>query len=90
MKFASLSRLLLLLFAIAATARATDSNPFTLDLIMSDPDWIGQAPEQPFVSADGKSAYYQRKEKGSDLRSLWRAGSQGDEKNQLQWISVPT
>jgi hypothetical protein len=26
---------------------------------------------------------------GVDLRLLWRAGSQGDEENQLQWISVP-
>src|SRR5476651_2541070 len=48
------------------------TSAFTLEQIMSDPDWIGQAPEQPFISADSRTAYYQRKEKGSELRSLWR------------------
>src|SRR5882672_4642328 len=75
MKFPALIRLaslaVALFAAVAARTFAADA-PFTLEQIMSDPDWIGQAPESPFISADSKFAYYQRKEKGSELRALWR------------------
>ncbi len=76
MKTARPSRLTLLFLAVVTVARAADT-PLTLEQIMSDPDWIGQAPEAPFISADGKSAYYQRKEKGSELRALWRVSLAG-------------
>jgi dipeptidyl aminopeptidase/acylaminoacyl peptidase len=38
---------------------------------MAEPDWIGNPPEEPFLSADGSRAYFQRKEDGKELRSLW-------------------
>ncbi|MSU22734.1 MAG: S9 family peptidase [Opitutus sp.] len=68
--------LILLTLAVSAAPRARAAEgvatALTLEQIMSDPDWIGQAPEQPFISADSRHAYYQRKEKGSELRALWR------------------
>ncbi len=45
--------------------------PLTLEQIMADPDWSGNAPEAPLLSADGTRAYFQRKEAGKELRSLW-------------------
>lgn len=64
-------RTVLLLVALVASAAAS-AQPLTLEQIMADPDWIGNSPESPFISADSRSVYYQRKENGSELRSLWR------------------
>ncbi|MFV0277295.1 MAG: S9 family peptidase [Parahaliea sp.] len=44
----------------------------TLELIMSDPDWIGNAPEQPYWGDDGQSIYYRQKHPGEDYRDLYR------------------
>lgn len=51
-------------------AAAVVEDPITLDLIMSDPDWIGNPPEDPWWADDGKSIYYQRKREGSEERDL--------------------
>ncbi len=45
-------------------------DPITLELIMADPDWIGNAPEDPWWADDGQSIYYQRKREGSEERDL--------------------
>ncbi|MFM9996239.1 MAG: prolyl oligopeptidase family serine peptidase [Phycisphaerales bacterium] len=42
----------------------------TLEQIMADPDWIGNAPERPYWADDSRSVYYSRKKPGSDEREL--------------------
>jgi dipeptidyl aminopeptidase/acylaminoacyl peptidase len=44
---------------------------------MSDPDWIGNAPEQPWWSDDGDSVYYRQKRSGEDFRDVYRVPSGG-------------
>jgi len=44
----------------------------TLQRIMADPDWIGNAPEDPYWADDGRSVYYELERQGSDVRDLWR------------------
>ena len=46
--------------------------PLTLEKIMADPDWIGNAPQQPYWSDDGRAVYYRRKQQGHELRDLYR------------------
>ncbi|HEY0513436.1 MAG TPA: prolyl oligopeptidase family serine peptidase [Thermoanaerobaculia bacterium] len=51
--------------ATAATAAAgADSSQRTLEQIMSEPDWIGNPPEDPYWSDDGRSIYYERQREG--------------------------
>lgn len=70
----SLHCLLILLFSLCA-AQAQESTPptLTLDQAMANPDWIGNAPEEPYLGLDGRYAYYLQKRDGSELRELWRA-----------------
>lgn len=42
----------------------------TLALAMSDPDWIGNAPENPYWADDGRSVYYSQKRPGEEVRDL--------------------
>lgn len=55
-----------------ARADRPGAPPVTLEQIMSDPDWIGNAPENAYWGDDGRSVYYQQKETGSELRDLVR------------------
>jgi dipeptidyl aminopeptidase/acylaminoacyl peptidase len=48
------------------------AEPLTLDTVMADPDWIGNAVEQAWWSLDGKTALYQRKREGATIRDLWQ------------------
>src|SRR2546421_7945383 len=67
-------RIALLSFAtlvIAHPSRAA-APPVTLEQIMADPDWIGNPPEHPYWSADGRTVYYEQKRAGSELRDLVR------------------
>ncbi|WP_227551335.1 S9 family peptidase [Kangiella sp. HZ709] len=50
----------------------TISKPLTLEQVMADPDWIGNAPSNPYFSDDGKTIYYQQKETGSINRHTWQ------------------
>lgn len=50
---------------------------------MADPDWIGNGPEQPFLSFDARHAYYFRKAIGSETRNLWRVPLTGGPADQL-------
>ena len=50
----------------------------TLELIMSDPDWLGRAPEDnPWWADDGQSVYYQRKRHGEDARDIIQVDLEG-------------
>ncbi len=64
----------LALSAGLAPARADrpGAPPVTLEQIMADPDWIGNAPESPYWGDDGRAVYYRQKEQGSELRDLVR------------------
>jgi dipeptidyl aminopeptidase/acylaminoacyl peptidase len=68
--------LLLLLTAVPAspaqTAPAAASAGVTLETIMADPDWIGNAPEKPYWADDGSAVYYEVKRQGGELRDLYR------------------
>jgi hypothetical protein len=49
----------------------------TLELIMSDPDWIGNAPEGVYWADDSGSVYFFQKREGSQLRDLYEATLDG-------------
>src|SRR5215213_1098587 len=67
---------LLVLAALASAAvpfaAAETSSGVTLEKIMSDPDWIGTPPENPYWADDGRAVYFERKRTGSDVRDLYR------------------
>lgn len=71
--------LLTLTFAITSlpvVAGAQENIPvLTLEQIMADTDWLGNAPENPFWGADNKTVYYQQKRQGSQLRELFAVDS---------------
>ncbi len=56
----------------ATTATAAPSPPpeVTLELIMSDPDWLGNPPESPYFADDGRSIFYSQKRPGEEVRDL--------------------
>jgi dipeptidyl aminopeptidase/acylaminoacyl peptidase len=60
--------LCLLLAAPAISAGAapatSEVSELTLEQIMADPDWIGNPPEDPYWSDDGRSIYYERQREG--------------------------
>lgn len=60
-------------FATAGFAKAENvsSTKLTLEQVMADPDWMGNAPESPYWSDDSQSIYYQQKVKGHNERKLW-------------------
>jgi len=45
--------------------------PLTLEKIMSDPDWIGRAPESWYWGDDNQSVFYKQKREGNILRDLF-------------------
>lgn len=46
-------------------------NGLSLEMIMADPDWMGQQPQNPYWAVNGEQILYQRKRVGSQLRDLW-------------------
>ena len=56
----------------AADLVAPAVDEVTLELIMSHPDWLGNAPQNPYWSADGESIYFEQKRSGEELRDLYR------------------
>lgn len=60
----------LIIGTVVPVAQAAE--PLTLDTVMADPDWIGNAVEQAWWSLDGKTALYQRKREGASIRDLWQ------------------
>ena len=51
--------------------------PLDMETIMADPDWIGQAVEEPYWSVDGSQVYYSLKRDGSPVRDLFRVPAAG-------------
>lgn len=39
---------------------------------MSDPDWIGTPPEDPYWADDGRAVYFERKRIGAEINDLYR------------------
>ncbi|QDE41402.1 S9 family peptidase [Luteibacter pinisoli] len=68
-----------LLTALAAAPALALAAPPPLDMetIMADPDWIGQAVEEPYWSVDGSQVYYSLKRDGSPVRDLYRVPAAG-------------
>jgi dipeptidyl aminopeptidase/acylaminoacyl peptidase len=71
-----------MIFAAAACAAAPlasdaqDALPaLTLEQIMADPDWLGNAPVAPFWGTDSRTVYYEQKREGSELRDLFAVDS---------------
>ena len=66
----------LLLAALAAlilpTAALQAQTALDLETVMANPDWIGQAVQQPYWSVDGTQLYYSLKRDGSPVRDLYR------------------
>ncbi len=56
--------LLLAVPLLSARAAEPEPSPLTLEQIMADPDWIGNPPEDPYWSDDGRSVYYEREREG--------------------------
>ncbi len=44
----------------------------TLELIMSNSDWMGNAPENAYFSDDGSALYYQKKQQGNRLNNWFK------------------
>lgn len=70
--------------ALDATADAaplapdTSSSAITLDRIMSDPQWLGRAPESGYWADDAESIYYRRQQAGSKQYDWLQADLQGN------------
>jgi dipeptidyl aminopeptidase/acylaminoacyl peptidase len=70
--------------ALTATADAAplapvpDSSGINLDRIMSDPEWLGRAPEGGYWADDGESIYYRRQQAGSSQYDWFQADLQGN------------
>jgi dipeptidyl aminopeptidase/acylaminoacyl peptidase len=67
---AACTLLLIAPFAAAQGPATPPQDPVTLELIMADPDWIGNSPERPYWADDARSFYYTVKKPGSDARDL--------------------
>ncbi len=50
--------------SMSARAAEPEPSPLTLEQIMADPDWIGNPPQDPYWSDDGRSVYYEREREG--------------------------
>jgi dipeptidyl aminopeptidase/acylaminoacyl peptidase len=59
-------------FTALPALAAAPAAPLDLETIMANPDWIGQAVESPYWSADGQAIYYRLKRDGSAVRDLYR------------------
>jgi dipeptidyl aminopeptidase/acylaminoacyl peptidase len=67
-----LAGLIALTVAPALAATNSTATPLDMETIMANPDWIGQAVEQPYWSVDGRSVYYSLKRDGSPVRDLYK------------------
>jgi len=67
----------LAMVSVPVTAISKDGQPaLTLEQIMADPDWLGNAPENAFWGADNNTVYFEQKRKGSKLKNLFAVDSQ--------------
>jgi len=66
----------------AADAEEGESS-LTLEQIMADPDWLGNAPENSYWGTDSGTVYYQKKRQGSKLRDLFAIASDNGSTRQV-------
>ncbi|KXI30792.1 S9 family peptidase [Paraglaciecola hydrolytica] len=59
----------------------------TIEQIMADPDWIGNAPEQAYWSDDSQQVFYQRKQQGTPLSDLWLKSLSDSSNGQIVTLS---
>lgn len=69
-----LAALLAALLSLPARAETPE-----LELIMSDPDWIGNAPAESWFGDDGDAVYYRQKRAGETFSDLYRVAAGGGE-----------
>lgn len=65
---------------VAGSALADDSTTqatLTLEQIMADPDWLGNAPEGPWFSPDGSMVFYKQKRIGQSSRDWYVVATGG-------------
>ncbi|MGA7438891.1 MAG: prolyl oligopeptidase family serine peptidase [Luteibacter sp.] len=79
-----------LLTALAAAPAFAAPPPLDMETIMADPDWIGQAVEDPYWSVDGTQVYYSLKRDGSPVRDLYRVPAAGGAAVKLDAVAVAT
>ena len=65
-------RLLIPGLAILLLAPSAPGATPDLELVMSDPDWIGNPPENPYWADSGAAVYYEQKRVGGSIRDLQR------------------
>lgn len=78
---------LLAALAVLQGAAADDSataDGISLELIMSNPDWLGRQPEEAWWAWDGQSLYYRRKREGEDIRDLYEVPASGGESSMVE------
>jgi dipeptidyl aminopeptidase/acylaminoacyl peptidase len=68
---------MLLPLASGAQDTAARDDELTLELIMSDPDWLGRQPQRPFWADDSGSVYFLQKREGSRLNDLFVVDLEG-------------
>ncbi|HBL31645.1 MAG TPA: hypothetical protein DD490_32890, partial [Acidobacteria bacterium] len=64
--------LLLALTVTASAVAAAGSLPVTMEKIMSNPEWLGIPPENPYWADDGRAVYFERKRPGEEINDLYR------------------
>jgi dipeptidyl aminopeptidase/acylaminoacyl peptidase len=56
---------------LAALPLAAPAEELTLEQIMADADWLGNAPQGAFWGADSHTAFFEQKRQGSKLKDLY-------------------
>jgi len=80
----------LIALAVLPAAAQTSSTSSKLDLetIMANPDWMGQAVENPYWSVDGRSIYYSVKRDGSTVHDLYRVDPASSNTTKLDAVAT--
>lgn len=65
-------RFVWLFLVFSAAAHADGHDGVTLETIMADPDWIGNAPESVYWGDDSATVFFQQKRKGESIRDAFR------------------
>jgi len=77
LEFAMPYRAGLALVAAALSVSALAADAPTLEMIMSDPDWIGNAPEEAWFSDDETAVWFRQKRAGEQFSDLYRVAAAG-------------
>ena len=70
--------------SVVKSVQQSSLTPLTMEQIMANPDWIGNAPESAYFSADSQSVYFTKKQNGSELRDLYRISLQANQEPKKQ------